>query len=93
LWSVLRSNKAVFKASNGSIVNASPDALIKDELERAVVLELPKGVVWLHKDVTSESRRFLFLRKAEFEIASLIITHYAKGMAGMVVVFALPSPI
>jgi len=91
LWSALRSQKAVFKATDGSIVHSSPNTLSKGKLARAVVLELPTGVVWLHKDISPESSRFLFLREAEFKIASLVFSHYAKGRAGIVVMFAFSS--
>ncbi len=81
----------MFKASDGSVIDVTPEALEKGELNRVVVVELPRGVVWLHKDITTESSRFLFLRRSAFDIVSLIIAHYAKGRAGIVVMFAFPS--
>jgi hypothetical protein len=90
LWNYLRSKKANFKASDGSLIQLSIDELLDHALARKenapVVLELPQGVAWLHKDITTESSRFLFLRRAAFDIAGLIIAHYTKERAGIVVV-------
>jgi len=90
LWSVLRSNKAVFKASDGNVIDVAPNEITISDLNHAAVAELPSDVAWLQRTITTESGRFLFLRQAAFDIVELIFAHYDKGRAGMVVT-SVPS--
>lgn len=81
----------MFKASDGSTVDALADLFLppegtqKNESARAVVLELPKGVAWLHQDITTEASHFLYLSQAAFDTAALITGHYAKQRAGYII--------
>jgi len=107
LWLKLRLNEVAFKTSDGSIIHAPPDALSKaldetfvdsaslapNSLRRAVVIELPTGVEWLHKATGDEDSRMLFVRQASFDLVGLISAHYRKKKAGVVVMCASHLPL
>ena len=92
LWRALLGNEAIHlrrkKSTEGEMVK-SMDVEPAEDANDTGAIELPEGVVWLHRAAAARPSRSLFVRACSFAICDLIEERHRDRLGGAVVVYVI----